>query len=416
MLDAAQEALPSSHREDPRNPSRTIDLLDGATHNPDPWETYRWMRRHCPMYFDQANELWGVACYDDVVTVSMDPDTFTSTEGNRPGIPADASLIHLDGHPHSLRRKLVSPRFTPRAVMRLEPWLRRAVTSLLDGFCERGEADFVADLARPLPAMLIGHMLGHPPEDREQVLAWVEVFTRAGQGPAFLTEEVNDAYAAFANYHFGLVEQRLGTLGEDLLSTWLTAEVDGQTLDEEAILFDHTLLLVGGAETTRNVIAGGLHVLSDNPEQLAWLQAHPEGLPNAIEEIIRWVTPFVSMARTATRDVKLGRAEIRAGEQIKLLYPSANRDERYFTDPDRFDVRRTFTHRPLSFGYGAHFCLGASLARLELSVVFEEVLRRMPDVRVAPGATPAMDPNSFLRSYPTMPVVFTPTAREGGSR
>ena len=185
----------------------------------------------------------------------------------------------------------------------------------------------------------------------------------------------------------------------------MNAEIDGERLTDDQLLFEHVLLLVGGSETTRNAIAGGLEMLMEHPEQLEWLREHPEGLDNAVWEILRWTTPFIAFARTACRDVELHGQTIEEGQMICMLYPAANRDPRRFDDPDRFDVRREFPNRPVSFGYGAHYCLGAALAQKEVRVVLEEVLKRLPVFRRKPGTKTEYIESSFIRGIKHLPVL-----------
>lgn len=385
-----------------------IDLLDPESHVDDPIGLYNWMRENDPVHWDPINELWWVSRYDDVIAVSRDPATFTSTEGNRPHIPADPSLIHQDGHQHLIQRGVVSDRFSPRAIAGLEPFTRAEVIRLIDGMIARGEGEFVGDLAARLPMRIIAQMLGTPPENQDMVLAWVDVFVNGGCGPRWVTDEVEAAFMEFAGYHEEIIAQKCLVPGDDLLTTWLNARLDGEPMREDQLLYEHVLLLVGGSETTRNVLGGAVDLFSRHEDQRAWLMEHPEGMGNAVEEIIRWVTPFISMCRTATRDVELGGRTISQGQQVVMLYPAANRDPRRFTDPDTFDIRREFKHRPVAFGYGAHFCLGAALARMELRVVLEELFRRVPDIRVKPGTEPEWARSSFIRGIERMHVVFTP--------
>lgn len=389
---------------------RQIDLLDLDINIDDPWPLYQWLRDEAPAYWDEKNQLWAVSRYEDVLGVSKDPETFWSSEGTRPGLPPDPSLINQDGEQHTRQRGLVSKGFTPRRVAQLEDHVRRIVGELLDAALPRGRMDVVADLARPLPMRIIGQMLGYPVEDNDMLLGWVDEFVKGGSGPSAVDEKVQEAFAHFAGYHSALVEQRKQLPGDDLMSVWLGAEIDGVKLDDLQLLFEHALLLVGGSETTRNVIAGGIHALLQHPEQLAWLRAHPEGLGNAMEEMLRWVTPFINMRRTALKDVTLHGKTIKKGDQVLMLYRSANRDPRAFGDPDVFDVQRKFDKLTMAFGYGKHFCLGSNLAKLELRVSLEETLRRLPDLRLDPAGTPRLGRSAFIYGLQSLPVLFGPAS------
>lgn len=387
-----------------------IDILEPTTHD-NPWPLYTWLREECPLYQD-SNGVWVVSRYDDIVSISRDPDTYTSLNGNRPLLPADGSFIHLEGEAHKKRRDLVAEAFGPKAVARMEGHLRDIITGLIDAVIERGETEFVEELAAPLPARIMCEMTGIPLDRAEEVRGMLDAFILAGNGPAQLTEAVNEAFMQFGLLHMDLVEARKEAPTDDLLSLWVHARIDGKPMTEDQLLFEHTMMMVGGSETTRNAISGGIYELARHPEQRQWLIENPDGLPNAIEEIIRWTTPFVSMSRTATRDVAWGDHIIREGDCIKMLYPPANRDPRKFEDAHLFNVRRSFARPHLSFGFGRHFCLGARLARVETQVVLTELLRRMPDWSVV--NEPVLASSSFIRGFKRLDLAFTPGPRLGG--
>lgn len=384
-----------------------IDLLDGALYAGDPEPTYAWMRAHAPVYWDSTNRIWGIARYHDIVAIEKDTVTFTSARGFRPNLDGDTSMIGLDDPLHTTRRRLVSRRFTPRAAHEYEGEIRAVVTRLIDAVSSNGECEVVQDLAAPLPAMMIGWLLGFDDDLWPKLRDWSETTIAAGGGPRYLSDDVVVAAADFAVHAAALAETKRAQPGDDCMTVWTEAEIDGCPLEDGDIISEALLLLDGGAETTRNVIATTILLLSRHPDQRQLLIDDPSLIPIAVEEFIRYVTPILNMRRTATRDVEFGGQLIREGDEVLLMYSSANRDEAVFDDPQRFDVTRTHNNH-IAFGFGTHFCLGASLARLELRVFFEELLRRLPDIAPAPGVVPEFVPGAFVRGLRTLPSVFTP--------
>ncbi len=253
--------------------------------------------------------------------------------------------------------------------------------------------------------IVIGDMLGVAPQDREMLLRWSDdlIAGTSATAPADVATRAATAFGEYAAYHHDVVAERRRSPGDDLVSVLVHAEIDGEGLDDEALLHETLLILVGGDETTRHVISGGMEQLLAHPDQLGALADDPSRIPVAVEEMLRWVSPIQNMNRTATRDTELGGQKIREGDKLLLLYPSANRDAAVFDEPFRFDsTRRPNDH--LAFGgYGTHFCLGASLARLELRVMFEELLARIPGLERAEGAAPRR-PSNFIVGLEELPV------------
>lgn len=384
------------------------DLMEPSTHSIDPWPFYNWLLEERPLYFDEANKLWAVSRYEDVMRVARDWETFTSEEGNLPLMPADASLLHMNGPGHTKRRGLLSKGFTPRQVKTLEDKATQISRDLIDAVVAKGECDVVHDLAKLLPMQIIAEMIGYPREDYDRVLSWIDLFMVGGSGPKVLAadESITAKFMDFAGYHAGLIEARRKKPGTDLLSMWMQAEIDGEKLTDDQIFFDHALVLGGGSETTRHAIADGIYELTRHPEQRRYLVDNPDALPNAIDEIIRWSSPFVRMSRTATRDVEMHGRTIHKGEEVLMMYPAACRDPRAYDDPHRFDVRRKTDKHAIAFGYGQHFCLGSSLAKVEARVMIGEVIRRMPNMRLAPDQQIERSTSSFVRGLASFPVVF----------
>lgn len=385
-----------------------LDLLDGELYAGDPEPAYAWLREHAPAYWDEANGLWAVSRHADVVAVETDPELFTSSRGFRPKLPSDASMIGKDDPEHLAQRRVLYRCFTPRAVKALEPRIRASVTRLVDAFARRGRCDLVRELAIPLPVIAILELLGFDAEEWPRFARWAETLNAAGGGPRYFHEGVQTAFAEFRAEALRLVAERRLRPRDDLVSLMVAAAEDASVpRSDDEIALEALLLLDGGSDTTRHVIGGAAQELTRHPEQLRLLAGDRRRLALAVEEFVRWVTPILNMRRTATRDTQLHGRRLRAGDEVLLLYAAANRDERVFRDPQRFEVTRA-PNPHLAFGMGTHFCLGASLARLELRVVFEELLRRLPDLRVAPGAQPRWVPNAFTRGLASLELEFTP--------
>jgi cytochrome P450 family 142 subfamily A polypeptide 1 len=392
----------------PKHPTHPgIRLLDGRFHQAGAHPHYAWMRENAPVYWD--GEVWGIARHEDVIAVSRDPETFCSRHSSRPDSPPIPSMINLDDPLHRRRRNLVSRGFTPRRVGAHEPKIRAIARELIDAIAPKGRCDFVAEVAAPLPMALIGDLLGVDPADRGMLQRWSDDLI-AGTSMTATPEAMaaaGKAFAEYAEYNRRVVADRRARPGDDLMSILVRAEIDGERMSDEDLLQEGLLILVGGNETTRHVLTGGCEALCRNPEERRKLLDDPRRIPTAVEEMLRWVTPIQNMNRTATRDVTLRGETIRAGDKVLLLYPSANRDEAVFPDPFRFDVSRD-PNPHVAFGFGAHFCLGASLARLELRVLFEELLPRLPDMRLVSDAAPPAVPSNFIRGITGLEVAFTP--------
>ena len=387
-----------------------IALASGEFWGRDPQRELAWLRANDPVYWDAEGAVWGVARYDDLKEVEGQPQIFSNAGGIRPDGPATPMMIDLDDPEHLRRRRLVYKGFTPQRVRDQEPRIKKVVDSLLDSVCERGEMDFVADFAAWLPLIIIGDALGVETEDHPTLLKWSDDLMR-GQGATdeHLVNGMLEAFSGYTAFANGAIESRRGCPRDDLLGVLVDSEIDGDKLADDEILFDSLLILIGGDETTRHVITGGLYQMLANRSQWELLQNDPSLVPSAVEESLRWVSPIKNMARTATRDVELRGKQIQAGQKLLMLYPSANRDESHFPNAETFDVTRS-PNDHVAFGFGPHFCLGAPLARLELKLAFERLLARLPDVHLVDDVEPAFRPASFVSGYESMRVAFTPTA------
>ena len=376
-----------------------IDLLDGDFYVNNPYPTYAWLRDNDPLYWDPVNELWGVSRYDDIVDIERRKETFINSDqakgGYRPNLAADPAIIGLDDPAHHKRRNLVSRRFTPRAVAARADHVRRTVVDLLDAVAARhGTAEVIGELASPLPAMTIAWLLGFPEQRWPELASWSERSILLGGGPRYFNDDGIAAVGEFYSAATEIYGQRQACPMDDVLSIWTTAEIDGQPLSLDMVLADCLLLLDGGAETTRTVIARTLLNLIDHPDQWAALRAGAD-LTVATEEFIRYVTPIHNMCRVATVDTEVGGRPVPEGHQVLLMYSSANRDPAHFRDPEGLDVTRQ-PNNHLAFGFGTHFCLGAALARMEIRVFFEELIRRVRAFRLVPGTEPVEMPNAFV--------------------
>ena len=399
----------------PNHPTHPdINLTDGLFYGNDPHELFAWMRANAPVYFDANSGVWGITRYADLKTISADPKTFSNAGGIRPDNDPLPMMIDMDDPDHLRRRKLVNKGFTPRRVRDSEDRIRLVCDSIIDNVCEQGSADLVRDLAAPLPMIMIGDALGVAPEDRDDLLRWSDDMVSALSGSSSSEEALMKAMNAFIGYseycNRVIAERRANPGTDDLMGILVDAEVDGDVLDDLELVHESLLILVGGDETTRHVISGGMKELISHPDQRDQLVANPELMPGAVEEMLRWVSPIRNMARVVTNDTTFGGQPMLEGQKLLLLYPSANRDEAVFDDPFRFDITRT-PNDHVAFGFGTHFCMGASLARLEIAVMIERLVTRLPDLTLA-GDTP-LRPANFVSGFESMPVTFTPTAKVG---
>jgi cytochrome P450 len=352
----------------------------------DPYPAYRELRATSPVCWNDVTNFWALLKYEDIRFVSSNPALFTSTKGVTIPDPAvanpvqEGSLIFTDPPRHRQLRKLIDTGFTRRHVAILEPKIREVVGRVLDGIERDSTLEFAEEIAAPLPTRIIAELLGAPPDDWEQFRAWSDATTGTADPEIELDTFV--AIGQLHEYFQKLIAERRGAARDDMLSILVDAEIDGERLSDGDLLNFAFLLLVAGNETTRNLIALGTCALISHPHQLRLLVDDPALIPGAVEEMLRWNSPVVQMARTATRDVEIRGQLVREGEVVVMLYGSANRDEDIFgADSEEFKVtRRPNPH--IAFGCGEHSCLGAQLARLEACVLFDELLRRFPSLEL----------------------------------
>jgi len=389
----------------PVNPA--IHLLDGRFYAHEPHRYFDWMRTHAPAYWDDASGLWGITQHADVMQLSKRPDVFCSGGSSRPDAPPIPSMINLDDPAHRQRRALVSSGFTPRRVADHEPHIRRICIGLIERAAAKGRFDFVREIAAPLPMIVIGDLLGVAEADHDRLLRWSDDLVSGLSATATPEAQMATvrAFEEYSAYHHAVVaDRRARPRQDDLISVLVHAEIDGERLDDDALLQETLLILVGGDETTRHVISGGTYALLQDHKQFDRLRDTPAAIPRAVEEMLRWVSPIQNMNRTATRDVVLHGQTLRSGDKVLLLYGAANRDPAVFPEPHRFDIGRDPNPHVAFGGYGAHFCLGASLARLELRVMFEELAQRLPQLELASNDPPPLRPSNFIVGIEHLPV------------
>jgi cholest-4-en-3-one 26-monooxygenase len=386
-----------------------------------PHHVFRLLRAEAPVFRHPEPSggpgFWVVTKYRDLITVSKDPATFSSWRGgtNIFDPPLEqltqtrVIMLNMDPPAHSKYRRLVNQGFTLRLVSRLEPHIREMAQRIVDHVAAKGECDFVTEVAAELPLQVIAEFLGVPLADRHKVFEWsnrlIGFDDPEFRDSAHSLEQGRQAAAEMYMYANQLALERRDNPREDLVSVLMRGEVDGERLSEMEFDSFFLLLAVAGNETARNLISGGMLALIEHPEQRARLLADMSLLPTAVEEMLRWVSPVMHFRRTATRDTVLRGQKIREGDKVVIFYPSANRDEEIFPNADRFDVGRT-PNEHLAFGIGEHFCLGSNLARLEIRLIFEELLRRLPDIELA-GPVRRLRSN-FIGGIKRMPVRFTP--------
>ena len=413
-------------------------------------ELFRILRREMPVHFNPGGRLdrnnagggaspladvqikpfWNLTKYADVIAVSRNPELWSSAKGITQFAPErirpEDEMMNIDGKmlitmdpPRHVRlRRLVNKGFTPRAVGAMEDHIREMATEILDDIAAKGECDFVLDVSSLLPLAVICGMMGVEKKDWKLIFQLTNKVLGGGD-PEYQTDlpaeqrgtmeaartTIITGFAGMLQFWSGLLADRRKQRRDDLVSLLADSEIDGQALSDEDILWFSVLLVAAGNETTRNAISGGLLALCQHPVERARLQSDMSLIDSAVEEILRWTSPVSHMARVATADTEIRGQRINAGERVVMWYPSANRDEEVFPAPDHFDLTRS-PNEHLAFGIGEHFCLGAGFARLELKVIFQELLRRFPDIQLA--GEPERLRSTFIGGIKHLPVRYTP--------
>jgi cytochrome P450 len=398
-----------------------VDLMDPEWfRDGPPHELFARMRAETPVRWNEVpgyGGFWSVTRHADVSAISRDTATFSS---HRAGVflnpdqvvPLDLTrnlLLYKDPPEHTKYRKILQSAFVPHTVRQLEDDVRARVTRVIDEVIERGACDFAADIAVPIPLGVLAQLMGLPDEDIPRLYEWTEQIEAAQRSRE--SAAATETFVEMAGYLHEQIARQATEGGDSLVMRMREAEVDGQRLDDSEILVFFGLLVFAGNDTTRNTTATGLLALLEHPDQLALLRDDPSLIPQAVEEILRFTSVVNYFVRTATGDTEVGGQKVAEGEKVLIWYTSASRDEEVYADPQRFDATRAEHDHKAFGGGGRHFCLGAGLARLELRIIFEEVLRRMPDI--AQAGDPERLQSSWANSLTSLPVTFSPGPRAG---
>jgi len=375
----------------------------------DPYPVYRELRDQSPVLRVDELGFWAISRYADVKEALLQPSLFSSKRSLDGSDPSERTpmIVIVDPPHHDELRSLVNRAFTPRRIADLERRIREITSSLIDDFVETGSCDLWRDLSAPLPTIVIAELLGVPARDQEM---FKEKSTAIATqvGPAMKLEpgaamDGTHPVIELAIYLARIFEEKREHPKDDLMSALLAAEIDGRRLSQEELVGFAVLLLIAGNETTTNLISNAVVLLDRHRDQRARLIEDPSRIDRAVEEFLRFESPVQGIERIATDDVAIGGERLRRGDKVFLMLGAANRDERVIENPDRFDVERD-PNPHLGFGLGAHFCLGASLARLETRIACEEILSRLPDYRVS-GPTRRLYSGAF-RGLLSLPVEF----------
>ena len=412
-----------------------VDLADIDLSDPQFWVqdrayregAFKTLRDESPFHFFSERVIEGapfppgpgyraVTRHDDIWHISRNPQLFCSGKGSNIGdLPVEmneffGSMINMDDPKHFRLRNIVSRGFTPKEIARVEQQVKDRAQKLVTDLFERfpdGQCDFVEEVAAPLPLAIICDMMGIPESDHKQIFHWTNVILGVGD-PEFVGsyEELMTVALQMFTYAQDLGQSRIDSPQDDVTSAMMNAVVDGERLTAQEFGSFFILLVVAGNETTRNAISHGMKLLTDHPDQRQiWFDDFETHTRTAVEEIVRYATPVIHFRRTVTEDTELSGQKLSAGDKVVMFYASGNRDERSFVDPYKFDVTRAITPAQIGFGAGGpHFCLGANLARREIAVMFDEIRRRMPNLRIT--GEPAYLQSAFINGIKRMPCAW----------
>ena len=391
-----------------------IDFYNSDTfeHGP-PFDIFKELRENEPVYWNAQKEgtgFWALTRYDDVVATSLDHDSFLSGHGvfvDESVGGSELMMVNMDPPKHSGLRALVNEGFTPKMIRRMEPHVRGIAAAIVDKIATKGECDFVLDVAMELPLQVIAELIGIPQADRHQIYQWSNQMIAVGD-PEY-SPDMDTATKAAADifaYSAKLTADRRENPRDDLLTVLVNAEVEGEKLEDMELNIFFLLLAVAGNETTRNLMAGGMLAFFEHPDQWQRLKDDPSLITTAVEELLRWISPIMYFRRTASKDTVIHGQQIKEGDKVTIWYGSANRDPDFFENADTFDIgRHPNSHVALGAG-GPHYCLGASLARLEIKLMFEEIAKRLPDIQL--NGDVSLLRSYFINGFKHIPVKFTP--------
>jgi len=404
MTDTHPTATPTGTATGTR---REFDLLDPDFYSSDPHDAWAWMRANEPVYRDDRNGLWGVTRHADLMDVERRSTIFLSGQGYRAlWSPTEVNMIAQDDPRHRQQRMLVQPTFAKKSVEERQAGIDDLTRELIDTAIAAGDQMEVVDaLSGRLPARLTAQLLGFPDELWPEIKSWSERLMRTDmrERDGKIFREFNAANMEFVEELQHVAADRHANPQDDLISTWVHSTIDGEPLGLEAIVHEVGLFISGGAETTRTAISHGLRAFVDHPDQWDALGADPTLVPDAVEEVLRWVTPLNNMFRRAGQDAVVGGQRIEEGERLVLLYPSANRDEAVFENPFSFDIRRS-PNRHVAFGFGTHLCIGTHVARATLGSLFGQLSSRVTDLRAV--TEPVVESNIFARAVESFELGF----------
>jgi cholest-4-en-3-one 26-monooxygenase len=401
-----------------------VDLSDSRSYVagvPHAWLAH--LRRHDPVHWQDepgGPGFWAITRYDDCVTVNRDYERFSSAAQGTMPFEMDPDeiaqqglmMLNMDPPLHTRYRRLVNKGFTPRMVRDLEESIHRATDAIIDEVIEGGQADFVTQISAELPLQVIAELLGVPQEDRHRMFEWSNRMV-GNEDPEYQDQTELALTSAMELYAYAseLFAKKRIDPHADLMSALTTVEIEGERLSDMELELFFLLLTVAGNETTRNLMSGAMHAFFQNPEQWQRLLDDRSLLPSSVDEMLRFVTPVMNFRRTAVVEAELSGTKIAAGDKVVFFHTSANRDEDVFNNPNTFDVGRDPNPHIAFGGGGPHFCLGTNLARMEIRVMFEHLLDRLPDIR-QDGEVLRLQ-SQFINGVKHIPVAFTPSARVG---